>query len=310
MDISVVAPVFNEEENIEDLYREIKEVLKDNYKEWEILFVEDGSEDDSLDKLLDIREEDSNVSVIEFRSNFGQTAALQAGINQAGGDVIATIDADLQNDPADIPDLVQKLKEGYDCVCGWRKERRDPFVKQIISTVGTYIQNLLLGSDIHDFGCTLKAFKKEAAKSLDLQGDMHRYIPPILKRKGYRVSEIPVNHRYRQGGNSSYGLNRIPRGFVDLINVWFWQKYSDRPLHIFGGLGIFSVLLGLIAGAYAIYMKIFKNISLSDSALPLLAVLLVVLGAQFFVSGLLGDILVKIYNRENENTGYVVKEVH
>lgn len=301
MDISVVLPVYNEEGNLEPLYTEIEEVMEENFDEWEVVFVDDGSTDSSLE-VLEKLAENPEVKVLEFKANFGQTQALQAGLDKASGDIVVTMDSDMQNNPRDIPRLVEKLEEsGCDVVVGWRKKRNDPFFKKVSSLLAAKMRQFALGTDLHDYGCTLKAYTKEAADELSMTGEMHRYIPPILARRGYRTEEIVVDHRERHAGETKYSWDRLPKGFMDMVNVWFWQRYEGRPLHVFGGLGILAGITGVLGGTYAIYLKVFQNVSLSDTALPLFAVLMTMLGVQFFISGILADISIKNYHRQGKN---------
>jgi glycosyltransferase involved in cell wall biosynthesis len=310
MDVSVVAPVYNEEGNLKPLYNELKDVLEDNYENWEIILVDDGSKDKSLKIMKKLHEKDSRVKVIEFKANFGQTAALQAGLDNANGEIVVTIDSDMQNDPKDIPRLVEKLKNSEcDLVNGWRKERDDPLTKKFFSGIAAKMRRTLLGTELHDYGCTLKAFSREAANELKINGEMHRYIPPLLSQRGYKVCEIEVNHRERHAGETKYSWQRLPKGFMDLINVWFWQKYEGRPLHIFGGLGILSMMIGSISGLYALYQKLVLGIGLSDTAATTIGPFLFMIGVQFFISGILADILIKNYHQTSKHKNYNIEDV-
>jgi glycosyltransferase involved in cell wall biosynthesis len=302
--VSVVIPVFNEYGNLQPLATELQEVLETKYDRWE-----DGSTDGSFDALENIHAADEGFKVIELRGNFGQSAALDAGIDYATGEILVTMDSDGQNDPSDIPRLVAKLEEGYDCVSGWRKKRNDPSTKQFFSWIASRLRHLFLGTDLHDYGCTLKVFRRRAAKDLDLYGEMHRYVPALLSWRGYRIAEIEVNHRPRRNGETKYSWQRLPKGFIDLVNVWFWQKFSGRPLHIFGGLGVVSMGIGSIAGLYTVWLKIVGGTSLSDTALPLFAVFMVMIGVQFFISGILADIGIKGYQQAKGEEPYRIREV-
>jgi len=310
MDCSVVLPVYNERDNLREVYQELRAVLDEQFNKWEIIFVDDGSTDGSVEVLSELQTKYDCVRVIEFAANFGQSAALDAGLRYARGDVIATLDADGQNDPKDIPRLIEELeKNSYDCVVGWRRNRNDSFGKRLASAIASNLRRLLLSTELHDYGCTLKVFTRKAAKSVTLTGEMHRYIPPLLVWRGFSVGEIEVNHRERRHGETKYSWERLPKGFLDLLNVWFWQRYSARPLHIFGGLGIISAVIGFAGGGYSIYLKVFGSVSLSDTALPLFAVFMCILGIQFFVSGILADISIKNYFSNQNYDGYRVAKV-
>ncbi len=296
MDISIVIPVYNEEENIFRLYSELKKTLSKLKKSYELIFIDDGSTDKSFNILNEIHEKDKNVKIIKFRKNFGQTAAISAGFENSEGDIIITMDADLQNDPKDIPRLMNKISEGYDVVSGWRKGRKDPLLmKKIPSKISNFLTRELTGVKIHDSGCTLKAYKKEALKNIELYGEMHRFIPAILSWKGFKVSEIPVTHNARKFGKTKYGAWRIMKGFLDLLVVVFWKKYSTRPIHLFGSLGILMGFFGFIISCYLTLMKILYNQSLTNRPLLLLGILLIILGVQFVIFGLLADIMVRLY---------------
>lgn len=308
MEISVVLPVYNEEKNLQPLFEELVEVLEENFTDFEVIFVDDGSQDSSLELLEDLGEENEEVKWVELRKNFGQSYAIQAGLDRAKGDLIATMDSDMQNDPRDIPRLIDELENtGSDMICGWRKKRNDPFLKGISSKIASFLRRLILRADLHDYGCTLKIFRKEAAKSLALRGEMHRYIPPLLKVNGFKVSEMEVNHRQRNAGKTKYGLRRLPKGFMDMIKVWFWKNFDGRPLHIFGGLGILSIVSGGLLFLVALYQKM-NGTTLSETASTVISVFLVLIGVQFFLSGILAEIALKD-QRRNGATNYKVRRV-
>lgn len=308
MDISVITPVFNEEDSIQPLYSEIKDVLDQNFEDWEIIMVDDGSKDNSWKIMNQLEDQDNRLKLVKLRKNFGQSSAIQAGLETSKGDLIATMDSDMQNDPNDIPKLVDELGKGYDLVNGWRKNRKDPLKKKFFSRIASIMRKLLLGSELNDYGCTLKVMTREAADELSINGEMHRYIPPILESRGFKTSELPVNHRKRHSGKTKYGLLRIPKGFMDMINLWFWQRYRDRPLHIFGSLGILSISLGLFTGLIAFYQKL-NGVGLSDTAATIISPFLIMIGVQFFISGLLADIVVRNYYRKSGNKNYRVQKV-
>jgi len=308
MDISVVTPVYNEENNLKPLYSEIKETIEGEFDEWEVIMVDDGSSDQSWKTMKELRDSNEELKIVKLRKNFGQSSALQAGLEISKGELIATLDSDMQNDPRDIPRLVGELEEGFDLVNGWRKDREDPFKKKLFSRIAAKMRKLLLGSELNDYGCTLKVMTREAADELSINGEMHRYIPPILESRGFKTSEIEVNHRERNSGETKYGISRIPKGFIDMINVWFWQRYRDRPLHIFGSLGILSMILGGFTGLIAVYRKL-NGVGLSDTAATIISPFLIMIGVQFFISGLLADILVRNYYQRSGNKDYRVEEV-
>ncbi len=307
MTISVVIPLYNEEKNIEILYRELKEALQE-YPDHEIVAVNDGSSDDTLTICKGIHRNDRKFKVIAFRKNYGQSAALSAGFEYATGDIIISMDGDLQNDPADIPLLINKLDEGYDAISGWRYNRKDKLTKRIFSIFGRLLRRIILKDSIHDSGCTLKAYKKEAIKSLELMGEMHRYIAQILIYNGYKVGEMKVNHRQRTHGKTKYSLRKLPRGFLDLLIIYFQQKYASRPIHLFGGLGLVSMIIGFIIGIYLIIVKYGYGEDIGNRPLLLLSVLLIILGIQFIIMGIISDVLVRIYYREGYRE-YNIEEV-
>ncbi len=294
--ISVVIPVYNEEKSIPELYYELSSVLETLGKPYEIIFVDDGSTDNSFALMDDIHSRNKNIKIIRFRRNFGQSSAILAGFDHAEGDVIITMDADLQNDPTDIPRLLNKINEGYDVVSGWRADRKDPFLsKKLPSKLSNWLARKLTGVNIHDFGCTLKAYRGRTLRNIELYGEMHRYIPALIVRKGFRVTEIKVNHNPRKFGETKYGTLRLFHGFLDLINIRFWNQYSERPLHLFGTIGLMQFLLGFLIGLYLLIVKFVYYQSIAERPLLLLAVLLIILGIQFIIFGFMSDILVKLY---------------
>ena len=305
MDLSIVIPVYNEEKNVALLHQTIRNTLDKTDFKYEIIFVDDGSTDNTFNILNNLKK----VKIIKFRKNFGQTAAMMAGFENSNGKVIVSLDGDLQNDPSDIPKLLDKLNEGYDVVSGWRYNRQDSFGKKTFSKIANSFRQLLVKDPIHDSGCSLRAYKKECFSDLQLHGEMHRYIPAILAWKGFKLSEVKVNHLPRKFGKTKYNMWRVLKGFMDLINVWFWRKYSNRPLHIFGGFGIILSLLGFILGLSLIVARQFYGLSLGQSQLPLLAVLMVVIGVQFFISGLMADISIKNYYSNGRRTYSIEKIV-
>ncbi|HDH81565.1 MAG TPA: glycosyltransferase [Thermoplasmatales archaeon] len=308
MDYSIVIPVYNEEENIAPLYEKIASVMK-NMGEYEIIFIDDGSTDGTFKKIKKLNEKDGAVRCIRFRRNFGKTAALTAGFERAEGDVIITMDGDMQNDPEDIPSLV-KMLEKYDAVSGWRYSRKDPWLrKKLPSRISNAISRWITGLNLHDFNCALKAYKKEALKDIELYGDMHRYIPAVLAWKGYKVGEIKVRHHERKHGKSKYGARRFLRGFFDLINFKFWADYSTRPLHFFGGIGSALLASGFFIDLYLVLLKIFYGETLSNRPLLLLGILLMILGLQIVFFGFLAEIMIRQYYTSSNKKMYNIKEM-
>jgi glycosyltransferase involved in cell wall biosynthesis len=307
MRLSVIIPAFNEESNIADVYRNLKDPLAKI--EHEIIFVDDGSSDSTFSEMEKLAKKDKNVKVVKFRRNFGQTAAWKAGFDAAKGDIVATIDADMQNDPKDIPKMIAKLDEGYDFVSGWRSKRKDTFSKKIFSHLSRLFRRLIIADPIHDSGCSLKVYRKECLNDLDLQGEMHRYIAELLILQGFKAGEVKVNHFPRKKGHTKYNLIRLPNGFLDLLVVAFWQRYSRRPIHLFGRMGLLMGLLGSLIGLYLVYIKFAFQASIANRPLLLLSVLLVVLGLQFIIFGLIADILMKLYytnDRKNNNIERII----
>lgn len=306
-ELSVILPLFNEEENVPKLYPKLKEVLDDLKKSYEVIFIDDGSVDNTFAALKKIHEKDNTIKIIKFRKNFGQSAAIAAGFEYAKGEIIITLDGDLQNDPADIPSLLAKIDDGYDVISGWRRKRKDPLSKKIPSRISNWLARYLTKVNIHDFGCTLKAYNKEAIEDIELYGEMHRYIPALLAWKGFKVGEVEVSHHPRRHGKPKYGVSRLVKGFMDLITVKFLLSYSTKPLHIFGTLGAFSILIGLLSGAYLSFIRLAYKVPIADRPLLLLSVLLIFLGAQFISMGLLGEIMIRIYYQNQNKSVYSIE---
>lgn len=311
IEISVISPVFNEEENVEELYKELVSSLEKIGKTFEIIFVDDGSTDSTFERLKKLREKDKRVKIITFRRNFGQTAALSAGFDYSKGETIITIDADLQNDPADIEILLKKIEEGYDLVSGWRWKRKDKFLTRVLpSKIANFLISSITGVRLHDYGCTLKAYRKEVVKNIRLYGEMHRFVPAVASLLGIKVAEVKVNHRKRKAGKSKYGIGRTIRVILDLITVKFLISYSTRPLQIFGLIGILTGGTGFLIGLYLTYLKLIERQAIGNRPLLLLSVLLIFLGAQFISLGLLAEMLSRTYHEAVEKKIYVVKEFH
>ncbi|MDX9855270.1 MAG: glycosyltransferase family 2 protein [Candidatus Moranbacteria bacterium] len=305
IDISVVVPVFNEEENVRELHRRIKEECKKLGKSFEIIFIDDGSKDATVKKCEGL----SPLRLIKFRKNFGQTAAFDAGFQAARGDVIITMDGDLQNDPADIQKLLDKMGEGYDIVSGWRHQRKDPLSKRIFSRGANLLRKFFIHDNIHDSGCSLKAYKKECFDGLELYGEMHRFIPALLEIDGFKVGEVKVSHYPRIHGVTKYNWRRAVKGIIDMMAIWFWRKYLNRPLHLFGASGMMLSILGGGILAWMFVEKVFFGESLEERIWPMIGVMLVLVGVQLFVSGILADILVKNYFKGKGSRGYLIKEI-
>jgi glycosyltransferase involved in cell wall biosynthesis len=297
--ISVVVPVHDEERTVALLYDELQSALEPLGQPWEAVFVDDGSTDGSFAALTRLHSAQDNVRVVRLRRNFGKAAALAAGFANAEGDVVVTIDADLQDDPAEIPRLLAKLEEGFDLVSGWKTHRRDPLTRRVPSKIFNWVTGRVSGLRLHDLNCGLKAYRAEVVKGLRLYGELHRFIPVLAHYRGYRVAELPVNHRPREHGRSRYGVERYLRGFLDLLTVSFIGRYRYRPLHLFGGLGLGLGTLGLAICVYLTVLKIGGE-AIGRRPLLILGVLLVVVGLQFFSLGLISEL---ITSQHEERTG-------
>ena len=307
--LSILIPVFNEEGNVSLLHDKLTTTLKKTGRLYEIIFIDDGSTDGTLEALLDISRMNPNLKVISFTRNFGQTAALSAGIDFSKGDIIIPMDGDLQNDPEDILNFLQKIEEGYDVVSGWRKSRKDPFLtRRLPSIIANRIISLIGGVHLHDYGCTLKAYRRDILKNIKLYGEMHRFIPIYAQWIGARVSEIPVRHFPRGSGFSKYGMSRVFKVILDLMVVKFLLSYSQKPIYVFGGMGLLMILGAFISGGYAIYLKLFKEVSFILTPLPLLSVLLLMLGFLSILMGFLAEILTRTYYESQGKPTYQIKE--
>ena len=309
--ISVVIPIFNEERSVALLYEELQSALDPLGDEWEAVYVDDGSTDASFSALTRLHSRSGNVRVVRLRRNFGKAAALAAGFAQAQGDIVVTIDGDLQDDPAEIPRLLAKLEEGFDLVTGWKTHRRDPITRRIPSKIFNWVAGRMSGLRLHDMNCGLKAYRDEVVHGLVLYGELHRFIPVLAYERGYRVAELPVNHRPREHGRSRYGLERYLRGFLDLLTVSFMGRYRHRPLHLFGGLGL---ILGFLGFAVLTYLTIVKIAGQAIGQRPLLTlgVLLVVVGLQFFSLGLISEMITSHHEERvlaREQTDVRIEEV-
>lgn len=304
--VSIVVPVYNEEGNVRELHREIKEVCDREKYNYEIIFINDGSTD-STDEIC---RELKPLKYIQLRKNFGQTAAMDAGIKASSKEYIVTMDGDRQNDPEDIPNMIHYMIENkLDVVSGWRKNRKDTFMKNFISRGANLLRYMLVHDGIHDSGCSLKVYRKECFEDINLYGEQHRFIPAILRMKGFTVGEVVVNHRARTAGVTKYNWKRTVKGFVDMISVWFWDKYSTRPLHILGGFGILFLVLGSGCGIWSVALWILGKKMSNNIFPPLLTVFFVVIGLLLFVFGLMSEILIKTYYGVRVDVPYSIKEI-
>ncbi len=302
--VSVVIPLFNEEESLRPLYFEVKKSLKALTCEHEIIFADDGSTDKSLIIIKDLARADNRIKYFSFRKNYGKAAALQIAFKTVTGDAVITMDADLQDDPAEIPNLLKKLEEGYDLVSGWKKKRFDPIIKKYTSRFFNYITRLMSGIKIHDFNCGLKAYRKEVVLNINIYGELHRYIPVLAEWQGFRITELVVKHNPRRYGKTKYGISRFFKGFVDLITAIFTTRFINRPMHFFGFVGSLAFFIGLLVNAFLTY-EWFLGKPLSNRPLLFLGILLIIVGVQFFAIGLIGEMIV--HNNQNEKD-YIVKD--
>ena len=312
-ELSVVVPIFNEEESIPLLFDQLTGALDQTGRGYEVIAVDDGSSDGSFQVLKDLSLRDARLRVVRFRRNFGQTAAFAAGFDRARGDVVITIDADLQNDPADIPKLLAKIDEGHDVVSGWRRDRWKEgfltfFTRRIPSATANWLISRVTGVYLHDYGCALKIYRSEVVREIRLYGDLHRFIPAIASYYGVRIAEVPVQYRPRQFGQSKYGIGRTVRVLLDLLTVRFLLSYSTRPIHIFGLLGFLSVLLGVGIGIYLTVIKFLYGAALAERPLLLFGILLVMVGVQLITMGLLGEMVVRTYYESQDKPIYTVRE--
>jgi glycosyltransferase involved in cell wall biosynthesis len=308
--ISAVIPLYNEEESIPHLREQLTAALEQSGYNFEVIIIDDGSKDSSFALLRQWALADSRLTVIRFRRNFGQTAAFAAGFDYASGEVVITMDADLQNDPRDIPKLMEKINEGFDIVSGWRKDRQDRYLdRKLPSMLANRLISNVTDVRLHDYGCSLKAYRRELLQHVRLYGELHRFIPALMSQVGGTVTEVAVNHRARQFGRSKYGISRTVRVMLDLLTVWFLGAYSTRPIQVFGTLGLLSVLGGVMAGLYLTAVKLVNGVDIGGRPLLLLAVLLVVIGVQLITMGLLGEMITRTYHESQNKPIYVVREV-
>jgi len=306
--LSVIVPLYFEEKNVEPLYEGIRKALDEIGRSYEIIFVDDGSRDRTPEIIDALAEKDKNLRVIHLRRNFGQTSAMSAGIDHASGEILIPMDGDLQNDPTDIPRLLGKLEEGYDVVSGWRKEREDKFLRRFLSRFANRLISIISDVRLHDYGCTLKAYRHEVIKDVRLYGEMHRFIPIYAMWQGARVTEIPVRHHPRIHGRSNYGFERTIKVVLDIIVIKFMGAYYHKPIYVFGAFGLFSLLLGFLAALWAFYLKAFKSTSLIQTPLPQVSVLFFVVGVMSILMGLIAEMLVRTYYESQDKKTYIVRD--
>ncbi len=298
VDMSVVIPLLNEDESLRELHQQLRSTLKRMNVRYELLFVDDGSTDRSFQVLRELKRNDHRIKIIRFRRNYGKSAALSVGFEKAQGLVVITMDADLQDDPAEIPNLVRKLNEGYDLISGWKKVRRDPLSKKVPSRFFNVVTSLLTGIKLHDFNCGLKAYRREVVKTVKVYGELHRYVPALAKWEGFVVGELPVQHRARKYGRTKFGLGRFWKGFLDLVTVLFTTRYFRNPLHLFGFWGVCSILAGLVIDLWLAVEWFLGQTALSNRPLFLVGILFIIVGIQVVSIGLLGEMITKTRQAE------------
>lgn len=308
--LSVVIPVYNEKQNISYLYENLNSVLPGIGRKYEVILIDDGSMDGTFKELLSIHEQNDNYKIIRFRKNFGQTPAMSAGFDYANGEVIITLDADLQNDPKDIPALLEKIDEGYDVVSGWRINRQDKAIpRKLPSKIANWLIARLTGVKIHDYGCTLKAYRSDVVKNIELYGEMHRYIPAVASWMGISVAEVPVHHHSRKFGKSKYGISRTIRVILDIITLKYLLSYSQKPIQIFGLIGLITGLIGCIVTIYLIIMRLFFNVPLSSRPLFTLSIFMIFIGLQLITMGILGELIMRTYHEASGKPTYAIREI-
>lgn len=302
--------MLNEEQNLQELYASISKVMSKISEDYRIVFVDDGSTDGTATVLRDLHRLDDRVAVIRFRKRFGQSAALTAGFRYASGDIIISMDSDLQNSPDDILKLLEKLNEGYDVVCGWRRDRKDSFFsKRVPSAISNWMARRLSGTMIHDFGCTMRAYKRTAVSGVHVYGELHRFLPALIAWKGFKVTEVPVSHHPRRHGKSKYGLRRIFRGLIDLITAYLLERYLSRPMHIFGLFGFVVGITGFALALYLAVLRLFYSIPIGERPLLLLAVLMILMGMQSAVIGLIGEMMTRYQIEAKDKVFYEIEEI-
>lgn len=310
-EMSLVIPVYNEEDNVLPLYDRIVKALDPEGIDFELILIDDGSRDRSLQRIRELVDRDPRVIAVQLRRNFGQTAAMAAGIDHARGTFVVTLDADLQNDPADIPEMLRRAKEGFDIVSGWRSERKDAFLSRTLpSVVANRLISTITGTFLHDYGCTLKIYRREALEGLSLYGEMHRFLPALVARHGADILEVKVSHHPRLHGVSKYGIGRTFKVLLDLLTVKFLSSYSTKPIYVFGGVGLFLFAAGFLAAGVMVYAKLVHGISMILTPLPNLSAMLVILGMQSLMLGLLAELVIRTYHESQNKKIYVVRNTY
>ncbi len=310
MDLSIVVPVYNENESLRLLHQAISEAVSPLGMDWEVVLVDDGSRDNSAQILEELAQIDpTHVRVIELRRNFGQTAAIAAGIDHSNGDVVVLMDADLQNDPADIPAMLEQIAAGYDVVSGWRKVRQDNFSRRLPSQIANRLISWATGVKLHDYGCTLKAYRREVITGIRLYGEMHRFIPAFASSYGARIIELPVNHHPRRFGKAKYGLERTFKVILDLVTVKFLNSYANKPIYLFGGAGIVLILISLAVLLYLFIRRVFFEISVLSSPFFQMSTMIFIMGFQSILMGLIAELLVRTYHESQGKPIYTVRKV-
>jgi len=311
MELSIVIPLYNEVDNVEQLHQNITNVLQVMNRKYEIILVDDGSSDQTVEKMKTLSENDQHTKAVCLRRNFGQTAAMMAGIDHSTGEIIIPMDGDLQNSPDDIPNLLEKIEQGYDVCSGWRKDRKDKKIsRRLPSQIANYIISKISGVSLHDYGCSLKAYRREVLADVKLYGEMHRFIPIYASWSGAKITEIPVSHYPRIHGTSNYGIGRTFKVILDLLVVKFLSDYSTKPIYIFGGFGLINILMSALSFIYMVFLKLFDNTSFISTPLPLLTVFFFIMGFLCVLLGLLAELLVRIYHESQDKPTYMVKEIY
>ena len=311
--VSLIVPLFNERDNVSELAATVETVMDASGMSYELLMIDDGSTDGTGELLRQLQKMHPHLKIIQFRRNFGQTAAMAAGFKHARGEVIVPLDGDLQNDPADIPKLIARLEEGYDVVSGWRRKRQDKLFSRIIpSRLANFLIGAITGVKLHDYGCTFKAYRKEVVEHLNLYGEMHRFIPAIAHWTGARVTEVEVNHRPRARGRTKYGLSRTIKVILDLVTVKFLGSFSTKPLHIFGGIGMLSLLASFLSGAVVLYQKflLIPSLAMNRNPLLILTAMLMMMSAQFLLMGLMAEMLCRTYHESQNKPTYTILKIY